>query len=332
MTEAQNDGLAQLIESVIRECAPKTVRLRVSVDQPRRAVRALNSVPYTIEQAYLQGAKGERYYDERAIASGKATMHNASFCDGAKCANIVFNRQNLEKQFAIGVDHTFMDEARTGWISAPLPFRYYYVGFTRLAEALPKAKPRGDAVVMNRPCEVYLFRDEPTSAFKDRVHMYFLDRDTGVPLKVANYINSELLDVGKPSGVWEATSLETVQGRHFPRTSTFEEYVVQKADDGRWKHELDMRQTIRVTELEFDAPIPAESFWPTFQPGVLVLDTVAGKNYTIPGGDSALSKSAAVQAPVRVSSDAGSPWLAGAGILLSLSLLVTAFFLWRRSR
>jgi hypothetical protein len=325
------DPLDRIVKNVIHETLPKSIRLRVSVAQSNPS--GLDSdapASITIEQTYAETSRGERVFDERRLVANQPVSHSASFCDGEKCANLVFSGKKGDSQKMASISHGFMYETRNGFRDGPEPLRFYHVGLIPLHEALSGAERMGEERVIERICDNFHFRDVGPAGRKQSL-VYSLDRETSVPLKIVAYANPDRIREGSPNWSWQATSLDKISGRHYPLRSTYASSQRSKADPGRPTSEPDVKQTIRVEEIEFDAAIPKTTFWPTFQPGVAVADTVSKHKFRVPGGESPRKEEASVGTPIRVAPESGS-WLPGAGLALSIAVLAVAAILWRSSR
>jgi hypothetical protein len=327
------DTLDRIIEKAVKETTPRTIQLRVSIAQTARKTVANNGPSsLTLEQAYFETARGERFLDERRITPDGPISHMSSYCDGTKCANVRFSKGDPDKQDSVTIGHDFMNEVRTGFRDAPQPLRYYHVGLMPLHEALHQAEREGQVRVIQRICNNFRFKRAGPRG-PDQSLVYSLDEQTSVPLRVAAYYNPDQLRSKAPNWVWEAKTLDEASGRHFVRTSTFSSFLVKKADTDLWVSEPSLSQTIQVEEITFDAAIPRTSFWPTTQPGTRVSDTIAKRKFQVPGGKPSTRESAGTGTPVRVAPESDSvSWLSGAGVVLSLAVLAAAAVIWRRSR
>ncbi len=325
-----DDSLNRIIENVVRETVPRTIRLRVSISQSNRQIATPHgSSSLVLEQTYLETDGGERYFDERLIIPNKPVSHKSSYCDGKRCANIRFSREDPQKQDFVTIGRDFMNESRFGFRDAPPPFRFYHVGLVPLHEALANAERTGQERVIGRTCEDFHFKEVGPPGMQQSL-VYSLDEETSVPLKIAAFSGPSQLRDQVPNWVWEATTLDKVSGRRFARSSTYASFRVTKAAAGHWDSKPDLSRTIQVTEVSFDTSIPHAAFWPTFQSGLHVLDSIAKRQYDTPGGASPAHQAGTVGAPIRVAPDRGS-WLPGVGVALSLAALAVAFVLWRRS-
>jgi len=237
--------------------------------------------------------------------------------------------EDPERQQIVSIGHDFMSESRFGFRDAPPPFRYYHVGLVPLHEALTNAERTGRERVIDRTCDNFHFKEVGPPGMQQSL-VYSLDEATSVPLKVAAFSGPAQVRDQMPNWVWEATTLDKVSNRNFARSSKYSSFKVTKSGTGDSVSEPALSQTILVTEISFDTSIPHADFWPTFQPRVHVLDSIAKRAYGTPGGATSTQAAARVGAPIRVASDQGS-WLPGVGVALSLATLAVAAVLWRRS-
>ncbi|WP_169974202.1 hypothetical protein [Tautonia rosea] len=329
----QADRTVEIIENLLRETAPESIRVVVSTKHPPREVR--EGGPGEKSQTYIETRQGERYFDDQIIALGRPVARRASYCDGDRCINITYRREDVETQDKVGISNDFMFDAEFGFRSAPDPIRYYHVGLTPLHEALPTAERLLDEQVIGRDCDVFHFEGVGRPG-REQSLVYALDKETSVPLRVSAYNDPEFLDSGVPNWVWEAESLDRVGEHHYPKASKLSSYVIRNADGERPKAELDVVTAIRAEEVVFDASYPASTFWPDIQPGIRVFDLIEGGSYVAGGGEEAVSDDLAVSQiqedtpPIRVGEPGTGAWMGGVGITLSIAVLVVAFLLRKR--
>ncbi len=210
-----DDQILQIIEKLLPEANPESISLRVKIDQS--AVRSMGSEsgPGTIEQTYIQTADGQRVFEEWI-----ATHHKASYCDGEKCADVEFSREEPDRPVTISIDHDFSFDGTFGFRTAPEPFRFYHVGLKPLPEALPAAERLADTEVIGRSCHVFHFPDVGLPG-QEQSLVYALDRETAVPLRVVAYANPGRIRDELPSWTWEAKTLDRVGDHHYPLSSLY---------------------------------------------------------------------------------------------------------------
>jgi hypothetical protein len=74
-------------------------------------------------------------------------------------------------------------------------------------------------------------------------------------------------------------------------------------------------------------------FWPVYQPGVNVIDSLSGEAYREPGGDTAVTGSEIAQQPIRAEPlDDGTSTLSRISLGLGLLVIVVGLTLWWRRR
>jgi hypothetical protein len=226
-----------------------------------------------IEDHYVETAMGERLCDARFLKSGVAVQRYGHFSDGSKCADLNYSEGNLERQVSAVIKRTYFTEDRSDRTERPEPLSVLYVGREPLQKALPKARYLGKDRVVNRGCDVFLFVRVRWEIPQD--HVYFLDEATSIPLKVESYADETARTKKNPLWTWTAQSLDEV-GHHFvPLKSKTISYGENAQPDFTWVH--------TVVSIEFGKDFPASTFWPSLNPGVGVLDTIANKRYVVPG-------------------------------------------------
>ena len=136
--------------------------------------------------------------------------------------------------------------------------------------------------MIGRTCDNFHFK-EVGPVGKQQSLVYSLDQQTSIPLRVAAFSGPEQLKNHVPNWVWEAKTLDVVSGRHIVRSSTYSSFGVRKTEAGHWVSDLKMCRMIEVNEVTFDKPIEHAAFWPIFQPGVQVMDSIAKRRTEVPG-------------------------------------------------
>jgi hypothetical protein len=325
-----DDSLNRIIENIIHESAVRSIRLRVSISESNGQAATPGAPPgLVVEQTYLETDGGERFFDERVSIPSQPVTHKSAYCDGQRCGMIRFSTQDPERQETMTIGHDFMNESALGYREAPLPFRYYHVGLLPLRQALAGAQRIGRESVMGRTCENFHFKEVgPPGAQQSLV--YSLDHATSVPLRVAAYSGPEQLRDRAPNWVWEASSLDNVADRHFARSSTDASFQVTKSGTGPWISKPDVSHTIEVTEISFDTPVARTDFWPTFQAGIRISDSIANRSYLTPFAPKLAEQVAWTGKPVPAAPEQV-PWLPALGVALSLVALGVALVLSTRS-
>ena len=105
--------------------------------------------------------------------------------------------------------------------------------------------------------------------------VYSLDRRTSVPLKLVAYTAPERYPSDKPSWIWEAKTLDEVQGFHLAKSSTNTVYKYNK----KGTQKVYIQDEFFVDKLIYDQKFPLTTFWPKpFQEGVNVVDGTLQKS------------------------------------------------------
>jgi len=321
----------ELLEKVIVNCVPRSVRLRVEIIQsPRKASTSGPSPGLRETQEYAATSSGQRFLDELLVFEDQGTRHRTYYCDSRRCARVSYAESDPYKQSSVLVNNVFGNEERYGFMEAPPPIRYYQVGLVPIHEALLTAERMGESQVIGRICDVFHFKSVGPPRFPQSL-VYCLDRATAVPLRVGAYSDPERIRAEIPNWIWEAKSLDSVGGRHLVLSSTLSVYRLFKSDDGKLENKLDIFQTIRVTRAEFDVDLPRSTFWPAYQPGVEVIDTISHRTYTVPGGPVDGKVVGVTGEPIQVPRPESNYLVfTGVGVTLSIAIFAVALVLWRR--
>ena len=178
---------------------------------------AVNEVPFmqgqpkTFQEVrrYIETGAGRRLYDTRLSNDLNEVAVRVDYADGPRCAN----RSRLDKNGVAGEDQVCITRGfgleSLGMNCRPEPLRYLYVGLKPLPEALPLAQYLGGDRQLSRDCDRFLFthvkgKDDPA------VLIYWLDRETGVTLRVEYYDSEQARAEGRQGYYWRAESLDRV--------------------------------------------------------------------------------------------------------------------------
>ncbi len=324
-----DDVTDSAMERLAREMASwKAIELRVREDMNVRPVPGIQVVPESTNfYHYIETSDDRRFVDETSQAGGAKGDRISGYCDGSRCADVSYRAEgDRQQQVQVIISKQFRNEGRFGWTDRPAPLKYFHVGLLPLYEALPKAQRIGEAVCLDRPCDVFLFPKFKTSrASQD--FTYYLDRATGVPLKVEAFKDEAMRQAGKPAWVWRADSLDDVQGFHIPLTSSYQSFNHKNADDP-----ITLTSKIKVETISYNNSYEKSQFWPTIQPGVTVHDAITKRSSTVPG-PIARTESPAGRAPTAGIIVATPPrdWIAyvpPVGLGLGLVVLIAGLVLW----
>jgi hypothetical protein len=271
--------------------------------------------------------------DHRVHFSDGGGNHHHAYCDGRRCATVSYDAENWEsEQEVIEIGRDFMGEAGIGHTSRPEPLAYFHVGKVPLYEALPRAEHIGEGEQIGRDCDVFRF-DRVDWAMQTLDLTYHLDSETAVPLRVEARHSAGSKFEGAPSWRWEAESLDEVGSFHLPLNSKLVSY---RPSTGAKSLELG----ITVEDVRFDQPHARSTFWPTYQPGVVVYNSIDGTTTETPGPEKdetpavspgEVAGRVVAAAPIRADPPgnwgaAASTGLVGLGVVMAIVALVA----WRR--
>jgi hypothetical protein len=283
---------------------------------------------------YVETDCGERMLDSLLRSSpDRPGARSAAYCDGSKCANVIYRGERSQVQATIG---RFFDiEERSGSSSRPMPFRFYYVGRTPLFEAVQKGKHLGEGSINGRKSQVFLFPKVRWAMATQNI-VYDLDEETGIPIQVRSFLgnlNENDPDLTDPSWVWTALSVDQVEGFHMPLRSV---HVLGRRRTGDPHSGKVQSLELTIESLHYNKTYAKETFWPVLQPGVSVMDGIKKTQYSVPGkaatdGSLAEEQTAANSlAPAMQPSD-WSGWASTGSLALgSVLLLIGLGSWWRR--
>ncbi len=327
----QTKNIAAICERLREVCTPESIRLRIEVLQSNLShPEYVRGPEFQIKQEYAATSWGKRYFDNIFLFGTEPSRRTSVYCDGRKFAHVEYPVASGEptRQGSISIDKSDWIERRYSVVDAPEVIRLNHVGLEPLNEALPKAVVMPDGLVIGRRCDVFHFKKVGPP---DRPHslVYFLDKATAVPLKVSAYDDPDHIQGQAPNWVWEAKTLDHVSGRHFlPLSSVYRHYSRLDAGGGRLETKIDEVQAIRIVQAEFDISIPESTFWPVPQPGVSVIDTTRPLKIPL-GYDTIPEIDVAMRADMLVKDAA---FMTRAGAILSVTVFLIAFVVWRQSR
>lgn len=310
-----------------------SIELKVRAEGTNHILAKGHTPHFTNSYHYIETNHGQRMMD--AISRASTDLPGArysAFCDGSKCANIIYRGEKRQDRVTIG--RSFDDEEKSGSTSRPMPFSVYYVGKVPLLEAVQKGRYLGEGRVEGRKSLVFLFpKVKWAMAIQDLV--YDLDQETSIPIRLRSFLGNldeNDVDGSQPAWTWTALSVDTVQGFHMPLRSSMVSY------GGRNAAASDKRRTLDLTieSLQYNKKYPKETFWPVIQPGVEVINSIEKTQYVIPGGEregpGQQEAAALSSAPASQPAD-WSGWASTAGFGVGSALLLFGLVSrWRRQR
>jgi hypothetical protein len=302
----------------------QTVFLQIGKNPPQTSVS---------KERFIETFAGQRYYKRIVPRSHGEEVAWLGYRDGTRCAYVEFKKwPHQGEQHSITITKTFMDEQVTGYVMRPEPLRFNYVGLVPLHEAILKAPRSGSDRVAGRECDVFLLSGVPGRSGHQEL-VYHLDAATSIPLKVEAFANQDRFKSATPSWVWEATTVDDVQGFHIALNSRYTGFVASEEASSV----KSLSEEYKIDEATFNSKHEASSFWPAYDKGTRINDLIAHKNYfntldkkAPPAEAGQLSRT---EHPI-VADEPGdlTPWISGAGFSLGATLLVAGTILWMRRR
>jgi hypothetical protein len=296
-------------------------------------VQRIPGLPIPPESAnlyhYIETSDGRRFLDAATEHNGQTEGRSLDCSDGNRCASVSFRKEGDQfQQVQVDITKHFRYERQFGWSVCPVPLKYFHIGLSPLYEALPKAQRTGEDTCLDRPCEVFLFAEFKSGKTPQDL-VYHLDRATGVPLKVEAFKDKTARLDGKPSWVWQADSLDEIQGFHLPLSSSYKSFDYQNADDP-----VKIALETKVESLSYNKPYLETQFWPTIQPGTVVFDTIARTAKTVPDPKAATaSPSEPLPTTGHIAAVPPRDWgsyVPPVGLGLGVSVLIVGLLLWMR--
>jgi hypothetical protein len=288
--------------------------------------------PYTnvIDNKYIETGLGQRLLERCSHPHNGAEKLSISYSDGTRCADVAYRGGKGSAQTQVILKQSFFTEDRSAGDGRPVPLKNYYLERLPLHNMLlRKASHVGADRHLGRESDIFLFAGvlwarEPVDL------VYCLDHETGAPLEIRCYDGPDARRRDLPSWVWDAESFEVVDGHHFPMYSLTVAYragTSEKQASWRW----------HVTQLRYNQEYPKSLFWPVIQPGAMVWDRLAQKNYQVPlPKDAALTKEregVPVAEPIQARPpEGGMMVISTAGFGLGIAFVMIGLVTWWRRR
>jgi len=303
----------------------KSIEIRVREDGVNRSPARLPSSPRTFQTFfhYVETAAGQRLFEGRMSNDNDSkTTVSSEYTDGIRYAQLI--RTDLPDK--PGVDQVAIVRSfgyeSDGVTQRPDALKYLYVGLKPLPEVLTRATELGPGRRLDRDCDRFLFTH--VNGLKDRInHVYWLDRETGLTLRYEYYDNERKHAEGRPYFVWNALSVDAVNGRHIAMKSELLQFDLESPDTQRVLYQYSKT----VEEVAFDRDYPKTMFWPRVTGETMVLDNI--KNTIV---SPTRGKTPDVAHPIRAIDPEGwgTSWPV-AGMMLGIAALVTGVVLrWRK--
>jgi hypothetical protein len=264
-----------------RKSVEVRVKLEIFSSDPEYAPKDYDRT----EEHYIETALGQRFCERYQLKGKKVVGRNTYFSDGSRCADVVYKMGQLDLQDSVVIRRTYPDEDGGDRMNRPEPINLLYVGREPLHVALGKAASLGSAQVIDRDCDVFVFRKVRWRVPQD--HVYYLDRETSIPLKVQAFKDESSREREEPLWTWTAGRPEKVED-HFV-TMECQEVLSKPSVTWKWK----------VESISFNKDYPPSTFWPVVQPGVSVHDFVALKHSRAASDAEFRAGTAASEATVR---------------------------------
>jgi len=315
----------------------KSIEVRVVQEIVPRVVDRLRPPAYDrVEDRYIETAEGGRYRETLYVASatGEPVLREQRYFRAGRAADVLYGEKQVERQTHVVIKRWFGGENQSELTERPTPLRFDYVGWKLLARALPEGEVVRHGRHLGRETTTVRFPGVKWPVVQDLV--YSLDDRTGIPLSVVSFRDEASRAKDRPLWAWSAEELASVDGHDFVRGSSQIDY----APDGS----KEFTRIFRVESIAFDRTYPESTFWPTFQPGVKVLDVIENREYNMPGklpeakesqkhggalGPGSRSSEAIAAHPPLVANPPGD-WistLSTAGLWLGLAVMVGGVFL-----
>jgi hypothetical protein len=328
--------MAKSIEAVaadlVRETASwDSIDIRVTTEQHLLIPIGKNE-PKTshADEQFIETFVGQKYYKKTDGEPGHQHIVFLGYSESKQSASVIFKGSSHDGlQNSITLTKTFMDEQLTGHVMRPEPLRFLYVGLIPLREAVLKAERIGSDRVADRACELFLFKAVPGGSVTQDL-LYHLDGATSMPLKVEAFANQSRFQAAKPSWIWEAMTLDNVQGYHISVKSRYTGFIV--SEDAASTAQL--VNDYSVESIRFNDKYPASTFWPKMDKGVFINDLIVGKSYyntpdkKAPHEVGIDAVSASADPIVAGEPSDATPWASAAGVALGASLLLLGAYLW----
>jgi len=274
---------------------------------------------------YIETAVGQRIHEHRMDSNlyPGETVVSIDYSDGAKCAFLFRTDQGDQPgQDQVTIKRCFSQE-NDGVTQRPDLLKHLYVGVKPLPEVLNRSIPDGEGRQLDRDCDRFLFR-QAAGEHDPMLHVYWLDRATGITLRHEYYDNEDEWTQSHPSNIWSAQSIDEAAGRHL----TFKSELVLYNPKGHNPTLPLVTWRMTTDEVVFNRDYPKTTFWPAITKQTKVIDTIANKA-VFPKTES--KQVAATADPIRAVDPVG--WSSSyslMALLLSTAVLGVGLLLYKR--
>lgn len=213
----QDAPIPPAAEKLAREMAAWTaVDLRVRVDYPKMAGGpTFTDRFHLIEQPGRVRLQGR----VRPAEQPQATFVGVEALDG----DFRWSSFHIEESGRSSLPAIRTGEVRgltaDGTSLRPEPLRYWYFGEDPLPKAMADAHPIGVRTILGRTVDVFRLVARPGLNSARSQAFYWLDRETGIPLRFESFYHWPPHPNDPPGEAWEATAFEPVGGRLLPTRS-----------------------------------------------------------------------------------------------------------------
>ena len=270
-------------------------------------------------ETYVASHTGERRYGQYSLVDDVEACVLLA-CDDLKSSALVryLPPPHQLRQKSITISKDFLNESQTGFAAIPTPLPFY-VGLQPIRTAISSASVIGPSQVAGHECTRYLFAKVPGNGSTQDL-VYHLDTSTSYPLKVESFADSAQVAAETPFSVWEADRLDEVRQWHVATDSRFTTFAPTSA--GGIIPQLVNKY--HFDSIRFNTAVPASAFWPRYDPGVLINNTITGQmSYNTFDGKAPQAATAADPNALPWTS-----WAVTGGITVGLALLVVGLARW----
>jgi hypothetical protein len=263
-TNSPAERAAKLLSQEFKPPRSIEVRDRTDITHHDPAPATPSAWDYSHER-YVETLAGQRFAEYRGMKGEKMMNRSTSHLKGKGefGVYIIYRDDNLETQKQVHFTPEYWMEHKSDRKQLPACLLFLFVGSERLDTALANATYLGESQVLGRPCNSFLFED--VRWLRPQDHVYHLDRETAIPLKVEAFADQAARDSKSPLWVWTAESLDEVDGRHF---------VLRSTQTSFHNGEPSITWRNAVERIEFDKEYPDSLFAPNFDANVTIVDYV----------------------------------------------------------